>query len=73
MLHHYTMLSRLPACSGVLPGTSFTYRFKAEPAGTHSWHAHHGIERPEGLFGALIVHPRQPRQVALCTQHVTLA
>merc|ERR1712166_1246668 len=47
---------------GVLPGTSFTYRFKAEPAGTHSWHAHHGVERPEGLFGALIVHPRQPRQ-----------
>ena len=29
-----------------------------QPAGTHSWHAHHGMERPDGVFGALIVHKK---------------
>jgi FtsP/CotA-like multicopper oxidase with cupredoxin domain len=42
----------------ILPGNSFTYRFRASPAGTHAYHAHHGLERPDGAFGALIVHPR---------------
>lgn len=41
-----------------MPGQQFTYRFVANPAGTLSWHAHHGLERPDGLFGAVIVRPR---------------
>ena len=44
----------------ILPGESFTYRFVAEPAGTHFWHAHHGVQRPEGLSGALVVRPKTP-------------
>ncbi len=46
-------------------GNSFTYRFRASPAGTHAYHAHHGLERPDGAFGALIVHPRV-RRVHVC-------
>ena len=42
------------------PGQSFEYRFIAEPAGTHFWHAHHGIMRSDGLFGPLIVMPKTP-------------
>jgi len=44
----------------VLPGEKFDYRFIAEPAGTHTWHAHHGVERVSGLFGALIVNEKKP-------------
>lgn len=41
---------RIPA-----EGGAFEYRFKAEPAGTHWYHSHTGIQYSEGLFGALIV------------------
>lgn len=50
-------VSSITQCA-VLPTQSFTYRFLAEPAGTHFWHAHHGVQRPEGLFGPLIVRPK---------------
>ena len=33
----------------------FTYRFKATPSGTHWYHAHSGVQRVDGLYGALIV------------------
>jgi FtsP/CotA-like multicopper oxidase with cupredoxin domain len=37
------------------PGQVFEYRFKAEPAGTHLWHSHTGVQYGEGMFGMLIV------------------
>jgi len=39
----------------VRPGQTFEYRFKAEPAGTHLWHSHTGVQYGEGMFGMLIV------------------
>ena len=39
------------------PGQTFEYRFKAEPAGTHLWHSHTGVQYGEGMFGMLIVDP----------------
>nr|KAG5709129.1 hypothetical protein BaRGS_028585 [Batillaria attramentaria] len=37
---------------------TFTYKFKAGPAGSHWYHAHTGMQFADGLFGAIIV--RQP-------------
>src|SRR5262245_25476911 len=37
------------------PGQTFEYRFKAEPAGTHLWHSHTGVQYGDGMFGMLIV------------------
>ena len=34
---------------------SYTYTFKASPAGTHWYHAHTSAHRTDGLYGALIV------------------
>jgi FtsP/CotA-like multicopper oxidase with cupredoxin domain len=55
-------VSQVTQCA-VLPGESFTYRFVADPAGTHFYHAHHGVQRPDGLNGALIVRPKKPAPV----------
>ncbi|XP_072013206.1 uncharacterized protein [Amphiura filiformis] len=33
---------------------SFTYNFTAAPYGTHWWHSHAGMQRADGVFGALI-------------------
>ncbi|XP_069130310.1 uncharacterized protein [Argopecten irradians] len=42
----------------ISPGQSFVYRFIAEPAGTHWYHSHLGVQRTEGIAGPLIVLPR---------------
>jgi FtsP/CotA-like multicopper oxidase with cupredoxin domain len=44
------------------PGGSFTYEFTAVQAGTFFYHSHANPERQQGLglYGALIIDPRQP-------------
>jgi len=46
----------------VKPGATFTYAFTATPAGTRWYHSHTdpAVQVPLGLYGALIVAPRQP-------------
>ena len=39
----------------ILSYQSYTYKFRASPAGTHWYHAHSGAHRTDGLYGALIV------------------
>lgn len=51
----------------VAPGESFHYEFEARPAGVHPYHCHvppltEHIQR--GLYGTLIVDPKQPRKPA---------
>lgn len=40
-------------------GQTFRYNFNAENAGTHFWHSHLGMQRGDGVFGALIVRKAQ--------------
>jgi len=40
--------------------TTHQYQFKAEPAGTHWWHAHAGFHRGDGAAGPLVV--RKPQE-----------
>ena len=44
----------------IQPGLNFTYRFIAEPAGTHWYHSHVSDQRMDGLFGMLVVHKDEP-------------
>jgi len=48
----------------VKPGETFTYEFKAEPAGTFIYHTHHNsaVQEPKGLYGVLIIEPRHKQQ-----------
>ena len=43
------------------PGDSFTYEFVAEPAGTHWYHSHTGVQYSEGLYGPLIVEAKKSK------------
>lgn len=49
--------------NAVMPGETYTYRFLAEQVGTFWYHSHqHSKEAVQkGLFGALVVEPRQPQ------------
>jgi FtsP/CotA-like multicopper oxidase with cupredoxin domain len=40
----------------IKPGSSMKYTFIAQPAGTHWYHSHTGVQYGNGLRGALIVH-----------------
>ena len=43
------------------PSSSFSYQYKASPAGTFWYHSHSGTQRTDGLFGGLIVKERKER------------
>ncbi|KAF2637314.1 multicopper oxidase 1 [Massarina eburnea CBS 473.64] len=40
----------------IAPGSSFTYTFIANPAGTHWYHSHDRGQYPDGLRGKMIIH-----------------
>lgn len=47
---------------GIPPGSSYTYSFKAEPAGSFWYHSHASGQYPDGLRGPLIIHDREWEQ-----------
>ena len=46
----------------IAPGETFTYEFVTEQRGTYFYHSHDHIDRQQalGLYGALIIDPREP-------------
>src|SRR5205823_2905152 len=49
-------VSRAP----IAPSESFVYDFVAEPAGTHWYHSHVGVQYGNGLFGPFVVEETTP-------------
>ena len=45
---------------GIEPGTTHTYRFPAQQSGTYWYHSHSGLQEQAGLYGAIIIDPREP-------------
>ena len=54
-------------------GESFTYHFVATPAGTHFWHCHWStlLHISGGMYGPLIIHPKDPAKNLNKKYHVT--
>ncbi|XP_014215268.1 laccase-3-like [Copidosoma floridanum] len=57
----------------ILPGEKFQYTFRALVSGTYFWHSHIGVQRADGLYGPLIIHPlprnNRHRYVYECDDH----
>ncbi|MFB9886031.1 copper resistance system multicopper oxidase [Balneatrix alpica] len=49
--------------AGIAPGETFTYRFKLEQSGTYWYHSHSGMQELTGMYGALIIEPREGEMV----------
>lgn len=43
----------------VQPGESFTYEFDATQYGSHWYHAHYRGQIEDGMYGAVLIHPRR--------------
>ena len=54
----------------VAPGDSFTYDFEASPAGTYFYHSHTGLQLDRGLYGPLVVEPREDPEPAADREYV---
>jgi CopA family copper-resistance protein len=44
--------------AGIAPGTTFTYSFTVQQHGTYWYHSHTGDQKVTGMYGALIIEPR---------------
>ena len=57
---------------GIPPGETFTYRFKLQQSGTYWYHSHSGMQELTGMYGALIVEPKDGERIRTDREHVVL-
>jgi FtsP/CotA-like multicopper oxidase with cupredoxin domain len=57
---------------GIAPGSSYEYRFRVRQSGTYWYHSHSLFQEQAGLYGAIIVDPREPPRRHFDREHVVL-
>ena len=58
--------------SGIHPGQAYQYRFTVRQAGTYWYHSHSGFQEQAGVYGPLVIQPRDPDPVAFDREHVVM-
>ncbi len=56
----------------IAPGQTFTYRFNLRQSGTYWYHSHTGGQEQDGLYGALIIHPKDKDPVVADREEVVM-
>lgn len=57
---------------GIPPGETFVYRFHVRQSGTYWYHSHSGFQEQTGVYGSIIVEPRDGYPVAFDRDYVVL-
>ena len=57
---------------GIGPGESYVYRFHVRQAGTYWYHSHSAFQEQLGLYGPLIIDPREPEPFRYDREHVVM-
>lgn len=57
---------------GIRPGDTYVYRFKVRQGGTYWYHSHSGFQEQRGLYGPLVIHPREPEPFRYDREHVVM-
>ena len=57
---------------GIAPGETFAYRFRAKQSGTYWYHGHSRFQEQIGLYGPLLITPRNGERHAADREHVIL-
>jgi CopA family copper-resistance protein len=58
--------------AGIPPSETFTYRFKVDQTGTYWYHSHSGFQEQTGMYGAIVVVPRDGETILAEREHVML-
>jgi CopA family copper-resistance protein len=57
---------------GIQPGETFVYRFVVRQAGTYWYHSHSGFQEQRGLYGPLVIEPREPEPFTCNREHIVM-
>ena len=57
---------------GIAPGETFTYRFPLLQSGTYWYHSHSRFQEQTGLYGAIVIEPRDGDRHTVDRDHVIL-
>jgi CopA family copper-resistance protein len=58
--------------AGIRPGETYPYRFPVRQAGTYWYHSHSGFQEQQGVYGPLVITPREPEAFRYDREHVVL-
>ncbi|GAA0788300.1 copper resistance system multicopper oxidase [Marinobacterium sediminicola] len=69
-----TEMDGVPGLSfdGIAPGETFTYEFDVQQNGTYWYHSHSGFQEQTGLYGAIIIDPKEPEPFSYDRDHVVM-
>ncbi len=69
-----TNMDGVPGLSfdGIKPGEVFEYQFQVNQSGTYWYHSHSGFQEQTGLYGAIIIDPKEKEPVEYDREHVVL-
>ncbi|TEA17091.1 oxidoreductase ptaK [Colletotrichum sidae] len=57
----------------IVPGGSFTYRWKATTFGSSWWHGHHALQYAGGLWGPIVIHGPQHEEYDIDLGPITMS
>jgi CopA family copper-resistance protein len=58
--------------AGIHPGETYVYRFDVRQGGTYWYHSHSGFQEQRGVYGPLIIEPREPEPFLYDREHVIM-
>jgi CopA family copper-resistance protein len=58
--------------NGIKPGETFTYQFPVTQSGTYWYHSHSGFQEQTGLYGSIIIDPREPEPFSYDRDYVVM-
>lgn len=58
---------------GIPPGKTFTYQFTVKQTGTYWYHSHSGVQEQKGVYGAIIIEPRNAHRQTEVDQPIILS
>lgn len=69
-----TEMDGVPGLSfaGIKTGETFRYQFELKQSGTYWYHSHSGFQEQQGMYGAIIVEPKEPIPYSFDREHVVV-
>jgi len=57
---------------GIKPGDTFEYQFDVNQSGTYWYHSHSGFQEQTGVYGAIVIDPKEADPVSVDRDHVVV-
>ncbi|MFT6220985.1 MAG: CopA family copper-resistance protein [Candidatus Endobugula sp.] len=58
--------------AGIKPGDTYEYQFEVNQSGTYWYHSHSGFQEQTGVYGAIVIDPKESDPVAYDRDHVVV-